>query len=229
MWSTPERLLYASYAAYSQHFVDLRGLPARLGESLWIGSYFGLVAQLPEPPTLLLDIDTEAVREAVQHFPGIPVVQADLCNLPFHQCFDTIIMLGAVSAYLLDDACLARAAHSLCAALRQHPARCLYLDAYHRRYILDSRQFNGSQTLMLRGQRWRREARSVGCPGESLLFDVTLYLQPEDGSQSARHYHFQQRAFDPDEFYAPFKAHGLVCRDVRVDEHSGRFVLVLGA
>lgn len=228
MSSSPEGLLYDAYAAYSQRFVDLGGLPARLGETLWIGSYFGLIAQLPQAPALLLDIDPGAVREAARRFPGTPVVQADVCRLPFHRCFDSILMAGAVSAYLLDDDRLAAAARSLATALRPDGPRRLYLDAYHRRYIQGSSQFNGRQALLLGGRRWWREARNQPCPGEPCRFEVTLDLWPEAGDEPPRRFRFRQRAFDPEELSAPFAALGLAWRDLRVDEGAGRFALVLG-
>lgn len=229
MSCSPEALLYAAYAAHSQGFVDLGGLPGRIGETLWIGSYFGLIGELPRPPAALLDIDASAAGEAARRFPGIPVVQADVCHLPFRQRFDSIIMAGAVSAYLLDDAQLTSAAASLATALRPHAARCLYLDAYHSAHILDSPHFNGREGLQLDGRPWWREARSQRCPGEAMLLDVTLALWPEDGSRPAQHYHFRQRAFTPNELCVAFQRHGLACQDLRVDEQAGRCALVLGA
>jgi SAM-dependent methyltransferase len=223
--SVNERLL-DSYTAFSQPRLDSRLLESvfgsRPGKCLWIGSYVGLVARLPTAPDCLLDLDHGVLRQAIQHLPGTPAVQADIRWLPFREQFDLIVAPGCVSAYLTTDDALQQAASALHQALR--PGGMLYMDAYDSARILDMDYFQGSADFVADSVRWTRHARARVVQETPFLFDVRLcFSAPNLGVSEIA---FRQRGFCQQELCRAFECVGLRVMASLQQPKEGRFACV---
>lgn len=218
------QLLAAYYRGFSQHWVDPRPIQACLTQAeqvLWLGSYFGLAKPAPRAHWVILDLDAEMLKIGAAHLPQAMAVQGDIRLLPFEPRFDSILCVGCVTAYLLDDADLAAAAASISRALRRHRRSRLLIDAYLADSILQTDYFQGERLVRLNGQGWWRQAW-VTALGER-LFDVRLNLASPTGQR--HRLDFRQRAFTPAELSAPFIEQGLQLLECRRDNRRGRFSL----
>ncbi len=230
MRSIERRFLLEYYQSDSVGWVDTRSLDAirrRSGRSLWIGSYYALIEQLDYQPSVIVDPDAEALAVARARLQGVPVVQADVRCLPFRNSFDTILMPGCVTAYLLDGQALHQAADSLARALKPTPGAALLVDGYDRLSIFDSGYFDDERDVRLFGQRWRLEARSEPVSHEPFLFDVALrFVNQDHPGQAPVETTFRQRAYEPSELWQSLSDEGLHCSEVRRNPRAGRFSLI---
>ncbi|MBA1272349.1 class I SAM-dependent methyltransferase [Stutzerimonas azotifigens] len=229
MRSIERRFLLEYYQSDASGWVDGHSLDAVRqcgGTSLWIGSYYALIEQLDYRPTVIVDLDAEALAVAHARFSSVPLVQADVRLLPFRNSFDTILMPGCVSAYLLDDRALYQATRSLARALKPTPTATLLVDAYDHRSIFDCHYFNGKRDVCLFGQRWRLEASCEPVSSEPCLFDVTLrFVCRDTPAQAPVQTTFCQRAYEPSELWQALTDEGLYCNEVRRNPRAGRFSL----
>lgn len=230
MRSVERRFLLEYYQRDAAGWVDPRSLNAvrrRSGRSLWIGSYYALIEQLDYLPSVIVDPDAEALAVAKTQVRGVPVVQADVRRLPFRNSFDTILMPGCVTAYLLDDRALQQATDSLARALKPTPGAVLLVDGYDLLSIFDCCYFDDDRDVRLFGQRWRLEARCEPVSREPCLFDVALRFVCQDHPRQAPvQTTFRQRAYEPSELWQALSDEGLHCSEVRRDPRAGRFSLI---
>jgi hypothetical protein len=212
------------YSAYSSAWVDRQPIQSMLktdGALLWIGSYFEL---LEKAPLMIVDLDPDALTMARKRFEGSHLVQADIRQLPLRGGFDRVMAPGCVTAYLLDDQSLQHAARSLVGALSDQPDARLLLDAYDRDSILNTEYFAGDREVMIRGQRWLRQARTVQVSTEPFVFDVTLDFSCPD--ELPQQFSFRQRAFAPQELADALLGLGLQVVQSHRDSVRGRFYQV---
>jgi hypothetical protein len=221
--------LFDYYTAFSLPQIESSELSAVLSpacRSLWIGSYFGLIDDLPRRPSLIVDIDREALRHASRCLPEIPRVQADIRSLPFDRCFDAILVPGCVSAYLLDESGLARAAGSLLGALEDRPGAALYIDAYDREHIFGTDYFVGERAMTIQGADWLRTASCEQISDRPFVFDVSLSFHCQSGPRVGPIVlRFRQRAFELGELRRAFLCQGVRCSVANGDAGPGRFYL----
>lgn len=231
MASTDFDFLLDYYAVFSLPQIETGEISAMLrtaSRSLWIGSYFGLIKDLPRRPSLIVDIDREALRHASCCLPGIPCVQADIRSLPFDHRFDAVLVPGCVSAYLLDEPSLAQAAGSLLGALEDRPGAALYIDAYDSEHIFDTDYFVGERAMMIRGTSWLRTASCEQRSNRPFVFDATLSFHCQaDSTREPVVLRFRQRAFEVGELCEVFVRRGIKCSAVGGKTGTGRFYLKL--
>lgn len=205
---------------WSKQSALLRGA----GHSLWIGSYFGLIKQLPKPPSVIVDLDHGALQYASRCWPKIPSTQADIRHLPFRQCFDRILVPGCVSAYLLDECSVIQTVKSLFGALKHQFGSSLYVDAYDIESILDTAYFNGEQILTIKGLNWQRRAWTEQISNYPFVFDVKLlFICLDDREVEPIFLHFRQRAFEKHRLREVFEDQGICCSSEVQDVKLGRF------
>jgi hypothetical protein len=231
MNATDFDFLFNYYTAFSLAQIESSELSVVLRDashSLWIGSYFGLVDDLPRRPSLIVDIDREALRHALRCLPEIPRVQADIRSLPFDRCFDAILVPGCVSAYLLDDPDLTQAALSLLAALADRAGAALYIDAYDSERIFDTDYFVGERAMTIQGADWLRTASCEQVSDRPFVFDVSLsFCCLSDPRVRPIVLRFRQRAFELGELRRAFLCQGVRCSIANGDAGPGRFYLKL--
>lgn len=222
----PTDLMLDYYAQYCEQWIALpvELLDARpTGPCLWLGGYLGLMQRLHHTPDVIGDLDLGVLRRARRATACGLAVQCDIRELPFHRCFKRILVPGCVSAYLLDDHAVTRAAASLASALDRRGGNTLWLDAYLRDDILDSDYFNGQRTLHLLGQTWHLQASSRLLSQQPWIFEASLCFTTPGNAPV--HLSFLQRAFHESELIALLHAQGFVTQH---SQHAnGRLGLLL--
>lgn len=225
------QLLSAYYRAWSCGWVDQAQLEAVIDDDaavLWLGSYLDIALPWITRNWVITDLSAEMLRAIRQQLPCNPVVQADIRQLPFHACFDTAIVLGAVTAYLLDDDAVARAASSLRCALVHDTRARIMLDAYDMDTIHSTRYFNGQGAWQFNGSQFTHSVKTSHLPDSQGIFDATLKITriQEGTAKSEWNFTFRQRAFLPNQLGRLFEAQGLRMTRSHRDPARGRFYQV---
>ncbi|BEV16198.1 class I SAM-dependent methyltransferase [Herbaspirillum sp. DW155] len=218
--------LNAYYSAWSSHWLDHTRLDKVIKGSskvLWIGSYFELAKSIADSSWVIVDLDPEMLAIGRQRLPNVSAIQADITQLPFRECFDTIVVLGAVTAYLHSNTLVDQAAHSLKAALIRHPSARLLIDAYDVDSIHSSKYFDCRGEWTFANARYTHIAQTQITEQRNELFLSTLTVSKEDGpKRSTEHWQFYQRAYAGRELTESFKSQGLRLIEHHADSQHGR-------
>ncbi|MCP1571931.1 SAM-dependent methyltransferase [Herbaspirillum rubrisubalbicans] len=219
--------LNAYYSAWSSHWLDHRQLHQVIKESsnvLWIGSYFELATAIADSSWVIVDLDPEMLAIGRQRLPKVLAVQADITRLPFRECFDTIVVLGAVTAYLHNNTLVERAAQSLKAALIRHPSARVLIDAYDLDSIHCSTYFDCRGEWTFADARYTHMAQTPISARSNGVFLSTLTLSKEEEQERiTEHFQFYQRAYASWELAESFESQGLRLIEHHADSQHGRF------
>lgn len=218
--------LNAYYSAWSSHWLDRTHLDKVINASskvLWIGSYFELARSIADSCWVIADLDPEMLAIGRQRLSNVAAVQADITQLPFRECFDTIVVLGAVTAYLHSDTLVERAAQSLKAALARHPSARLLIDAYDIDSIHSSTYFDCRGEWTFADARYTHLAQTRRSAGRNDIFLSTLTLSKEEGQERrTEHFQFYQRAHAGCQLAESFRGQGLRLIEHHADSRHGR-------
>lgn len=220
-------LMSAYYRAWSIHRVATAGLREVMQSSpsnvLWIGSYFDLAKPWADASWVLLDLDADMLAIGRQALRGVPAVAGDIRHLPFSERFDTVVALGAVTAYLLHETSVERAAQALRSALVRRPTARLLIDAYDRDTIHATDYFNGRGEWFHGQVRFTHTVETTHVSGSNGVFLTTLTIAEDRGSASCPQcFQFHQRAFTGKELARAFYKEGLRLVEARTDPAQGR-------
>ena len=211
--SSDAALLQAYYGAWSQQWIDTRVLKnvlARASNVLWVGSYFSLAEPWANASWTLADVDRDMLDIGRRVLPDAHTVQADIRQLPFCGTFDTIVVLGAVTAYLLDDDSVERAAASLARCLARTDRARVLIDAYDAESIHSTSYFEGETTWSSDDAIWTRQARVQPLQTPLDVFAASLSVTRETPARRhSAHFHFAQRAFFGERLANLMGKHGL--------------------
>ena len=219
-------MMSAYYRAWSIHRVTAMPLQKVVQPSsnvLWIGSYFDLAKPWADASWVLLDLDADMLAIGQQTLPGLPAVLGDIRQLPFSERFATVVALGAVTAYLLDDHSVERAAQALRSAVVKTPTARLLIDAYDRDTIHRTNYFNGRGEWMHADARFAHTVETQHLSYDAGVFLTTLTISEDGKSESRpRRFRFRQRAFTGSELAQAFQKQGLRLIDAHTDPSQGR-------
>jgi hypothetical protein len=228
--SVEAELTSAFYRAWSMHRVaqePLQKIRRTASEGLWIGSYFELAQPWIAPSWNFLDIDMDMLLVGRRTLPGQRMVQGNIQQLPFSARFDTVVALGAVTAYLLDDDSVARTAASLRSALVATPSARLLVDAYDRDSIHETDYFRGCGRWVHANTRFRHtvETRCASDGDDVFLVELTIVNEDNGHSQCLQ---FRQRAFASAALAQMFERAGLRLIETFTDTAQGRLYHTYG-
>jgi hypothetical protein len=221
-------LLQAYYRAWSARWIDTRPMREVLGRAsnvLWIGSYFSLAEPWASASSwTIADLDGGMLAAGRRALPDAGAVQADIRQLPFDGAFDAVIALGAVTAYLLDDESVERAAASLARSLANAAHARVLIDAYDAESIHSTSYFDGESRWSSESEQWTRRASVAVLAGGDGLFTASLALSRETAQRSeSAQFHFTQRAFSSQRLAQLMTKHGLRLFAGEADRANGRF------
>lgn len=224
-------LLQAYYRAWSARWIDARRLREVLGRAsnvLWIGSYFSLAEPWADASSwTIADIDADMLAIGRRALPHAGAIRADIRQLPFNGTFDAIIALGAVTAYLLDDESVERAAASLARSLANADHARVLIDAYDAESIHSTAYFAGENGWSSDGERWTRRAAVEPLAGQDGVFTASLTLSRETAQRTqSAHLRFTQRAFSRERLARSMTKHGLRLLISESDPTRGRLYQV---
>ncbi|MGN6233703.1 MAG: class I SAM-dependent methyltransferase [Trinickia sp.] len=225
-------LLQAYYRAWSARWIDTRCLREVLGRAsdvLWIGSYFSLAEPWAHASSwTIADLDSDMLALGRRALPHADAIRADVRQLPFDGTFDAVIALGAVTAYLLDDESVERAAVSLARSLANAGHARVLIDAYDAASIHSTTYFSGEDAWSSESERWTRQATVEPIAGQDdgvFMASLTVSRETAQRKQSA-HFRFIQRAFSRERLALSMTKHGLRLLGSESDPAHGRLYQV---
>ncbi|WP_258187663.1 class I SAM-dependent methyltransferase [Trinickia symbiotica] len=171
----------------------------------------------------MLDLDADMLMLGRQVLSGLPAVLGDIRHLPFFERFDTVVALGAVTAYLLDDISVECAAQALRSTLVRRPTARLLIDAYDSDTIHATNYFNGRGEWFHAHTRCTHTVETQHLSKSNGVFLTTLTIAEDRGSEIHSHrFQFRQRAFTGSDLAGAFEKQGLRLLDAYTDPGQGR-------
>jgi SAM-dependent methyltransferase len=130
-------------ARHVADFVFAKGRAVNGEKALFVGGMFEIAGELALRGLSLTVVDytDEMVAVGASRLPNCCVQKSDLRNLPFHETFDTIFVVGRVFTHMIPDADLLTALESCRRSLK--PNGKLLVDNYEDSRIQVTDYFNG--------------------------------------------------------------------------------------